>query len=274
MTIEATAKFGQIERRVLFDDGVCIGIGLDFRGPQPNAFFLPRAQAAPYKSDGFVGDTRLGGAVNCEVVSLAPHGNGTHTECVGHVVDELVDVHTIVDKRLLTAALVTVPLVPFVDTTDTYVFNVGDNEEVVPSSSLRAVVEALPGARSVDALVIRTTPNPPNRQYETWSGASPAFLTSEAMRFIAEGPWRHVLVDVPSVDRDADGGQLHNHRQWWKLAPGVKTTGGETSDRTITEMIYVPDRLADDLYALSLQVAPFILDAAPSRPILFPLHAE
>jgi hypothetical protein len=39
-------------------------------------------------------------------------------------------------------------------------------------------------------------------------------------------------------------------------------------------MIYVPDELSDDLYALSLQVAPFILDAAPSRPILFPLHAE
>jgi arylformamidase len=117
-------------------------------------------------------------------------------------------------------------------------------------------------------------PNPPDGRYETWSGASPPFLTTEAMAFLAAGHWRHILVDLPSVDRDSDGGQLNNHRQWWGLASGVKTTAGTTSERTITEMIYVPDELSDDLYALSLQVAPFILDAAPSRPILFPLHAE
>ena len=30
-------------------------------------------------------DTRLGGSVNAVVCSFAPHGNGTHTECVGHL---------------------------------------------------------------------------------------------------------------------------------------------------------------------------------------------
>ena len=45
-------------------------------------------------------------------------------------------------------------------------------------------------------------------------------------------------------------------------------------DATITEMIFVPDTVEDGLYALSLQVAPFVADAAPSRPLLFALERQ
>jgi len=44
------------------------------------------------------------------------------------------------------------------------------------------------------------------------------------------------------------------------------------SMRTVTEMIYVPDDLPDGRYVLDLQIAPFVSDAAPSRPILFPIE--
>jgi hypothetical protein len=42
-------------------------------------------------------------------------------------------------------------------------------------------------------------------------------------------------------------------------------------NKTITEMIYVRDEVADGLYLLNLQIAPFVSDAAPSRPLLYPL---
>jgi hypothetical protein len=38
-------------------------------------------------------------------------------------------------------------------------------------------------------------------------------------------------------------------------------------------MVFVPNQLEDGIYALSLQIAPFVTDAAPSRPLLFPLEA-
>ena len=52
---------------------------------------------------------------------------------------------------------------------------------------------------------------------------------------------------------------------------GVASEDASRGDATITEMIFVPDEVADGIYALSLQVAPFVADAAPSRPLLFAL---
>ena len=41
---------------------------------------------------------------------------------------------------------------------------------------------------------------------------------------------------------------------------------------TITELIYVPNNVADGEYLLNLQVASFDTDASPSRPILFKVN--
>jgi arylformamidase len=43
-------------------------------------------------------------------------------------------------------------------------------------------------------------------------------------------------------------------------------------DRTITEMIYVPDEAEDGVYLLNIETAPFVNDATPSRPVIYPLH--
>lgn len=274
MTILATAVVDDVELRVDFDTPHCIAIGLRFDGDQPNAFGLPRATAAPFSVGAFVGDTRAGGSVNCEVVTMAPHGNGTHTECVGHVVDERVDVHGLVDPALLTAALITVPLTRFGDTEESYVVPVDSTELVLTSASLSAALLECPSAQETDALIIRTSPCSGPRRIANWSAGHPAFPTSDAMVVLASGPWCHLLLDLPSVDRAEDGGQLDNHRKWWGLSPGAKSAGPTPTHRTITEMIDVGDEISDGLYALSLQIAPFVLDAAPSRPILFPLIAR
>ncbi|MBC8144638.1 MAG: cyclase family protein, partial [bacterium] len=48
--------------------------------------------------------------------------------------------------------------------------------------------------------------------------------------------------------------------------------GAESATRTITEMAFVPDAAADGSYVLNLQIPSFMLDAAPSRPLLFRIH--
>jgi hypothetical protein len=82
----------------------------------------------------------------------------------------------------------------------------------------------------------------------------------------------HLLVDLPSVDRMNDGGRLLAHRAFWGMPAGTThATHATRPNATITELIYVPEQIPDGLYLLSLQVAPFVADAAPSRPLLYPL---
>ena len=82
----------------------------------------------------------------------------------------------------------------------------------------------------------------------------------------------HLLVDLPSVDRMQDNGLLLAHRAFWGMPQGSAALSQATHPHaTITELIYVPDNVADGNYLLNLQVAPLDADAAPSRPLLYPL---
>jgi hypothetical protein len=74
------------------------------------------------------------------------------------------------------------------------------------------------------------------------------------------------LIDLPSVDRECDGGDLVFHHAFWEVPQNPN------HERTITELIYVRNEVEDGKYILELQVAPFKNDAAPSRPILYKIE--
>ena len=69
-------------------DAISIAIPMDFEGPQPSHFGAPRAVSATYEANGFVGDTNRGGSCNVNSLTMVPHCNGTHTESVGHIVNQ------------------------------------------------------------------------------------------------------------------------------------------------------------------------------------------
>lgn len=81
------------------------------------------------------------------------------------------------------------------------------------------------------------------------------------MAFVADKGINHILVDIPSVDREEDGGKLEAHRRFWM--------DGRAKKCTITELIYVPDSVPDGIYVLNLQTASIQSDAIPSKPILY-----
>jgi hypothetical protein len=90
------------------------------------------------------------------------------------------------------------------------------------------------------------------------------------MAFIVESGFRHLLVDLPSIDRLYDDGKLSNHRLFWNVEPGSFELNTATRiNSTITELIYVPEFVIDGEYMLNLQIAPFNADASPSRPVIF-----
>jgi kynurenine formamidase len=254
-----------------------ISIPLDFQGPQPNHFGAPAATSRPLAAGGFVGDTRRGGSCNCEVIELTPHCNGTHTECVGHVTGERLNVADRAREPLLAAWLLSVETTSAPDDRETADPEPQPGDRLVTAAALAAAAAQLPGDHGprIEALVIRTLPNDASKQTRRYGESGlPPFLTLEAVRWIVDRGVRHLLVDLPSIDRSHDEGRLAGHRAFWGLPPGsADATAAARPEATITEMVYVHDDIPDGRYALSLQIAPFRLDAAPSRPLLYPLEA-
>jgi hypothetical protein len=60
---------------------------------------------------------------------------------------------------------------------------------------------------------------------------------------------------------------------YWGLPPNVLGARQARRGRAlVTELAYVPDTATDGLYLLDLQVPAFATDAAPSRPVLYPVR--
>lgn len=244
---------------ILFD----LSIPLRFGGPQPNAYGVEPAVAEAVKSGSLIGDTRKGGSCNFERYTFIPHCSGTHTECVGHITHKRITVRECLRDIIVQSLLVSV--VPELE----------NGDRLITEQSLKVAIrnqeEALDGdLGSPSALIVRTLPNNEGKLTRIYDEAHlPPYFSLDAMRFIAGEGFKHLLVDLPSIDRLYDGGRLLNHRIFWNVAEGSFETSAETRlNSTITEMIFVPNEAADGAYTLNFQIAPFDSDCAPSRPIL------
>ena len=251
---------------------VSIAIPLDFDGPQPSCFDAPRAEARPFRAGPFVGDTRPGGSCSCEILTLAPHCNGTHTECVGHVTDDRVAVSERVPGGLCLALLVTVAPVAASDSREGSDPPPAPGDRLLTAAALEAAfvrADTPPPA----ALVVRTRTDAPHRAYR---GPAPApYLTREAAAWLVARGIDALVLDLPSVDRADDGGKLTAHRTFFGLPPGSRRAADAARPQaSITELAWIGPDIPDGLYLLDLQLPAFLADAAPSRPLLFPVHAE
>jgi len=235
-------------------DPIDISIPLRFDGPQPNAFGVGIATAEE------LGDTREDSSVNFERYTLVPHCNGTHTECVGHITHERISLLDCLKDVFMPAVLISVD--PQFANEDLVIS--GDQIQ----GSLGRITDDVSGNA---ALIVRTLPNDISKLERTYdTDYIPPYFTKDAMEHIVERGFKHLLVDLPSIDRLYDDGKLTNHRIFWDVEPGSFEVNENTRiNSTITEMVYVPNDVPDGEYLLNLQIAPFASDAAPSRPVLF-----
>jgi kynurenine formamidase len=254
--------------------GISLAIPLQFNGPQPNHFGATAATVQAMQSGEFIGDVAQGGSCNAEQVTLNPHCNGTHTETIGHIIEDKkgeLAPYQVIQSPLVKAYVLTVKPVSHYRGNDSYTPPIQSSDLVICEDMLAGVIKSLQG---VKALIIRTLPNHESkkkRQYGT--DCQPPFFTHQAMEWmVKETAIEHLLVDMPSIDKMHDGGLLSNHRIFWQVAKDCRIPqAGQLSHKTITEMIYIPDDVSDGLYGLNLQVAAWQLNAAPSNPILMPL---
>lgn len=250
---------------------VDLAIPLQFTGPQPRFFADAPATAVPLQAGGYTGRVASGASCNCGVYTIAPHCHGTHTECVGHVTDNADLLATLTPVPPALALLVTVRPVPLGPGHAGQGPQAAD-DRVITGEALAAAARRWERDPWV-ALVVRTLPNDDGKRFRRYDGPCPApYFTPEAMHWIVGRAVTSLVVDLPSLDRADDGGALTAHRIYWALPPGALDARQARRGRClVTELAYVPDTIADGLYLLDLQVPAFAADAAPSRPVLYPI---
>lgn len=232
------------------DLSILLRAGLD----NVNCFWAPPVEYTPVVAGSFIGSTAQGGPVNFFNVRLNPHGNGTHTECVGHIARERYVLGDCLREHHFFAKLVT--LYP----------NRSDNgDRTILLDQLKEVLSK----NEADSLILRTMPNDDLKRRTNYSGSNPPYLHPEAVKYLVECGVQHLLLDLPSVDREEDGGALLAHKAFWQY-PGASVR----KYCTITELIYVPNEVRDGYYLLNLQTASLDLDASPSKPVIFPLFGN
>lgn len=276
-TVTVTLSNGDVAVRADLDRAFDLAIPLRFGGAQPSAFGAPPAVGAPLRVGSFVGDIAHGGSCNCSEYRLVPHCNGTHTECVGHVTRQPVHIADVLKGGLVPALLLSIETPAAGDCAESADPVPRPADRLITAGAIAATWQQWPWPNvCARALVLRTLPNDPDKPARAYvAEAPPPYLTRDAAAWLVRHGIEHVLLDVPSMDRLDDGGRLAAHRVFWGLPSASTDAEAATRPRaTITELVFAPDSVPDGRYLLDLQVPAFAADAAPSRPILYPVVAN
>lgn len=216
----------------------------------PNCYGAENPVFETIRAENFIGSVALGGSCNYQKITLTPHGNGTHTECYGHISAEKATINTLHKDFFALAQLIT--LTPQPHNEDKVIFW----EQIEP-----LLLKHLP----LEALIIRTLPNELSKKTRNYNQTNPPYLDSKIGEKLAERNILHLLVDLPSVDKEIDGGKLAMHKAFWQYPHAIRHTA------TITELIFVENHIPDGIYLLNLQIISLETDASPSKPIIFPI---
>ncbi len=230
------------------EKGIDISIPIKNGSSNPRCFNSPKPKFNPFITQDFVGSVAEGGPVNFFKVEMYPHGHGTHTECVGHILPHPIYITDVLTASMFIARLISV-----------YPQALNSQDQVI---SVDFTDDLVKGA--YQALIVRTYPNQKNKKTMNYSNTNPPYFTVNAIKKIVDLGIQHLLVDIPSIDKERDGGLLQGHKTFWN--------SGEKDKKSITELIYVPNRVPDGIYLLDLQIISLKLDVSPSKPILYRLE--
>ena len=236
-------------KTIIVDLSKPLDISIPLRASEENplAWYQNKPAIEPVKMGDWTGKVSEGASVNFNNVFFNPHAHGTHTECFGHISKEFHSVNETLKTFFFLAEVISVQPE-----------KVGEDEVI----SEESIAKALNG-NTPEAVIIRTLPNTSEKKSKHWSDTNWPFLHEKAALFLREMGVKHLLTDLPSVDKEKDEGQLLAHRAFWNYPQNPR------KDCTITELIYVPNAINDGSYLLNLQIASFHNDASPSKPVLY-----
>ena len=230
-----------------------ISISLSNTDDNPIAWYIEKPVIEPVKFGDWIGKVSKGSSTNFNNIFFNPHGHGTHTECLGHITHEFYSINQCLKQFFFLAELISIEPENI-------------NGDLIITK--KQIEKALNG-KTPEAIIIRTLPNLASKKHKNYSKTNPPYLSEEAAKFICEIGIKHLLIDLPSVDREEDEGKLLAHKAFWNVKDIHNLNADARLDCTITEMIFVNDDVKDGKYMLNLQIASFENDASPSKPVLF-----
>ncbi|WP_139001670.1 cyclase family protein [Hyunsoonleella aestuarii] len=212
-----------------------------------NAWYIDEPKIEPFKDGEWIAAVSEGADINFNNIQFNPHAHGTHTECVGHITQEVHSINKNLKTFFFLAEVITVA-------PENYL-----KDKVISKKQLQFAL----GNKKRDAVILRTIPNTREKLSRQYSNTNWPYLKEDAVKFLVSKGIKHLLIDLPSIDKEKDGGELLGHNAFWN------TNGKLRMDATITELIYVSNKIDDGEYFLNLQIAPFENDASPSKPVLY-----
>ena len=227
-----------------------ISIPLKGEPSNVNAWYVEHPRIAPHQEGDFIGSVAAGSSTNFNDIWFNPHAHGTHTECVGHITKDFHSVNKNLERYFFLAEVITIAPEKYQD------------DFVISRKQLQYAL----GNKKRDALVVRTLPNLKEKMTRQYSNTNPPYFLEQAAKLLVARGIAHLLVDLPSVDKEKDGGALLAHKAFWNVDGQIRKKA------TITELVFVPNRIKDGKYFLNLQLAPFENDASPSRPVLYKIE--
>ena len=243
----ATIQYKSRKLKIDLAQPLDLSIPITGKSTNVNAWYLDPPKITPEVMDGETISVANGAVVNFNTITFNPHSHGTHTETVGHITEEMYSINQQLKQFFFLAEVVTVAPE-----------KLGD-DYVISRKQLQFAI----GNKKREAIVIRTMPNTREKFSRQYSNTNPTYLLEDAADYLKNKDIKHLLIDLPSVDKEQDGGELLAHNAFWN------TQGKLRLDATITEFIYVSNKIKDGKYMLNLQIAPFENDASPSKPILY-----
>ncbi|MCG2610045.1 cyclase family protein [Flavobacterium sp. SM15] len=252
--MKATIKHQDIIFEINLSQPIDISLPLSNTDQNPIAWYIEKPEIEPVRFGDWVGKVSEGSSsTNFNNIFFNPHGHGTHTECLGHITREFYSINQSLKQFFFTAEVISV--VPQAQGEDFVITKV-------------QIENALQG-KSPEAIIIRTLPNSSEKTSKKYSNTNWPYLLEEAAAFIRESEIQHLLIDLPSVDKEHDEGKLLAHKAFWNVKNVNQLNADARMNCTITELIYVNDSIADGSYILNLQIASFENDASPSKPVLY-----
>ena len=232
-----------------------ISIPLSNTDENPIAWYIEKPEIEPVKFGDWIGKVSEGSSTNFNNIFFNPHGHGTHTECLGHITRDFYSINQCLKQFFFTSELISI-------TPESI------NDDLIIA---KYQIETALNGKTPEAIIIRTLPNIESKKHKNYSKTNPPYLSEEAAIYIREIGIQHLLIDLPSVDREEDEGKLLAHKAFWNVKNVNNLNDDARLNCTITEMIFVENEIQDGSYILNLQIASFENDASPSKPIMYSL---
>tara|TARA_R110002124_G_scaffold251256_1_gene416483 strand:+ start:399 stop:1148 length:750 start_codon:yes stop_codon:yes gene_type:complete len=243
----ATIKINSKNYQIDLSKPIDISIAIDVTKQNVNAWYIDDPKIYPVQEKDWIASVADGASVNFNNIEFNPHSHITHTECAGHITKKVHSVNKNLKQFFFLAEVVTIA--------PTFL----EDDFVITKKQLQFAL----GNKKRDAIIIRTLPNLADKKSAKYSHTNPPYILEEAAIYLREKGVKHLLIDLPSVDRESDEGLLLSHNAFWNTAGKLRLNA------TITEFIFVPNTVEDGTYFLNLMIAPFENDATPSKPILY-----